>query len=84
MKDGTIYKMAPADAALGDVLAVSDEEWQQISPQLMPAPEITPVPDITPVQVAEQQAPTVAPAEPSIPEQKEISIAERIQGVFRR
>jgi hypothetical protein len=84
MKDGTIYKVAPAEAALGDVLAVSDEEWQQISPQLMPAPEVTPVPDISPVQVAEQSAPVVEPAEPSVPEQKEISITERIQGVFRR
>jgi hypothetical protein len=84
MNDGIIYKVAPADASLGDVLAVSDEEWQQISPQLTPAPAVTPVQDITPMQVAEQEAPEVAPAEPSLPERNETSIAERIRGVFRR
>jgi hypothetical protein len=80
-KDGAIYKAAPTDATIGDTLAVTDEEWQQLSPQLMPAP------DITPVQDAEQPAVVVAaptPTAPVEPEQKEISIAERLQGVFRR
>lgn len=78
-KDGTIYKVAPADATLGDVSAVSDEEWQQLSTELMPAA------DLLPVQITEQHAPApTAPVAPLEPEQREVSVAERLQGVFRR
>lgn len=78
-KDGkpprTIYKPAPADAELGDVLAVTKEEWEQLSPQL------TPGQSGNAVQVAAQPTPEPATlgAEP-----KEISIAEKLKGLFRK
>jgi hypothetical protein len=75
MNDGGIYKAAPPDAQLGDVIALTDEEWRQLSPQLMAAQSVTPP------QVPNQQNPAIAPMEP---EQKEVSIAERFQRVFRR
>jgi hypothetical protein len=81
LKDGAVYKAAPADAALGDVLAVSEDELQQLSSQLMPPAEITPA------QVAEAQVPAPAMETPTSPfesKQKELSVAERLQGVFRR
>jgi hypothetical protein len=81
LKDGAVYKAAPADAALGDELAVSEEELQQLSSQLMPPAEITPA------QVADVQVPAPATEIPTSPfesKQKELSVAERLQGVFRR
>jgi hypothetical protein len=77
-KDGNIYKAAPTDAALGDVLVVSDEEWTQISPKLNPTQAVTPV------EYA-QAAPAPAAPSPTLPEDAEkTSVAERLQSIFQR
>jgi hypothetical protein len=73
--DGSIYKAAPADAQLGDIVAVTEEEWQHLSPQFAPSQTSAPS------QVAAQTSPGVIPLEP---ERKEGSVAERLQGLLRR
>jgi hypothetical protein len=74
-KDGNIYKPAPADAELGDVLAVSDEEWVRLAPQATPG-ESGPA-----SQVAEQTMPAAVIPEAEPPR---VSIAEKLREIFRK
>ncbi len=73
--DNFIFKPAPANAELGDVLAVSDEEWAELAQML--APNETAAAS----KVVEQATPV-----PPTPEatQQTISVAERLQGLFRK
>ncbi|MCI0332388.1 MAG: hypothetical protein L0228_04095 [Planctomycetes bacterium] len=71
VNDNSIYKPAPAEAQLGDVLVVSDEEWAELAPLLAPN-EMAAAP-----LVAEQTTPA-----PTTPEKT--SVAERLQGLFRK
>ena len=78
--DGCVYKPAPADAELGDVLAVSEQEWDKLAPMLNP-PKAAAV-----TQVADQTTPAPTSSPPASPDTapERISIAERLQGLLRK
>jgi hypothetical protein len=74
------YKPAPSDAALGDVLAVSDEEWVKLAPVLIPEGTDQPgqVATISPAAPTAAQDPSQS-APPRTP-----SLAERFDRLFRK
>jgi hypothetical protein len=75
----SIYKPAPADAELGAVLAVSDEEWAELASLLRPEE------NRTPAQLAAQSV--TAPSGDTIaPDQKpeKTSLAERLGRLLKR
>jgi hypothetical protein len=74
LENGIIYKPAPTDAELGDVLAVSQQEWSELAPMLGPA-------EHSGRQIAEQ---TAQPTPPSAVEPARPSVAGRVQGLLRR
>jgi hypothetical protein len=69
-----VYKSAPTDAEIGEVLAVTDAEWAELAPMLAPRREENPA------QVAGQGAPE--PAAPGRPPEK-ASVAEKLQRLLR-
>jgi hypothetical protein len=74
-KNPTVYKPAPVEAAVGDVLAVTDAEWKELE-TVLTSPE-----QVKPLQIAEQPAPT--PTTPTAPPEG-INVAEKLQGLFRK
>jgi hypothetical protein len=72
----SIYKPAPPDAEVGKILAVTDQEWEELSPMLNP--QETPVASLT----AEQ--PVSPPSESPETTPKRISVAERLQSWLRK
>jgi hypothetical protein len=73
-----VYKPAPVDAKLGDVLAVSDEEWSELASPRRPN-------DAASGQLADQPASTAGDeASASATKPKRISLAERMGWLFTR
>lgn len=73
-----LYKPAPADAEVGDVVAVSEEEWGKLGPVLTPEQ----YPGGVLVDNQPPATPTDGSVAPAAPPAR-ISIAERLQGLFR-
>jgi hypothetical protein len=79
-----IYKPAPAEAQLGDVLAVSEADWAELAPILRPT-------EVPAASVAASEATTQPSASSNNPSatpagaaSEKISIAERLQRIFRK
>jgi hypothetical protein len=70
-----VYKPAPVDAEIGDVLALSDAEWAEL------APVLTPQRTVNATQVAEHTPP--APTTLGPPPEK-TSVVERLERLLRR
>jgi len=81
--DRTFYKPAPEGAELGDVLAVSDDEWVKLSAVLAPDQMELPATAVvdSPAKPASQPNGELKSLDPNA---KSPSIAERLQGVMRR
>jgi hypothetical protein len=77
--NGCVYKPAPTDAQLGDVLAVSEQEWDEL------APMINPTQAAAATQIAEQTPPAPALSPPVSPDTApgRISVAEHLQDLLR-
>jgi hypothetical protein len=71
-----IYKPAPPDAQLGDMLAVSEQEWNELGPVLSPAESVVTTPLSPPT-------PDVSSGTIKIGSEH-ISIAERLRGLLGR
>jgi hypothetical protein len=79
----TIYKSAPEDAKLGDVLPVTDEEWVKLAAVLSPDPTEGEAGAAAPIMArvgAQDGGEAAVPTEGS----KSVSIAERIQQFLRK
>jgi hypothetical protein len=78
--DACVYKPAPTDAELGDVLAVSEQEWDELTPMLSPTEAAAAT------QIAEQITPAPALSPPVSPETapERNSVAERLQDLLRK
>jgi hypothetical protein len=78
----TIYKPAPEDAQLGDVLPVTDEEWVKLAAVLSPDPtEGEPGAAVQMIANANAKSSEAAEAREG---SKSLSIAERLQQFFRK
>jgi hypothetical protein len=75
----TIYKPAPENAQVGDVMAISEEEWVKLAAVLSPDPtEIaTTAPPKAAVQPSESMPPLETPA-------KSPTFAERMQQIWKK
>jgi len=81
--DGCLYKPAPADAALGKVLAVTKEELSDMESVLKPAQEVAAEPEQSEVAVVEQAGPQPEDAAMPSEAEPEVSIAERLGRLFK-
>jgi hypothetical protein len=72
----SVYKPAPPDAEVGEILAVSDVEWEELSPmfssQQAPAASLTAEQPVSPPSDSPEAAP------------ERVSIAERLQSWLRK
>jgi hypothetical protein len=72
-----IYKPAPEEAELGEVVAVSDEEWTELAGLLRPD-------DAPRGRLADEAAATSADPQVGGPNSAGVSIAERLGRLFKR
>jgi hypothetical protein len=75
----TIYKPAPETAQVGDVMAVSEEEWVKLAAVLSPDP--TEIATSPPPKAASPASDDIRPLEPPA---KSPSLAERIQKMWKK
>ena len=75
----TIYKPAPETAQVGDVMAVSEEEWVKLAAVLSPDP--TEIATSAPPKAASPTSDDIRPLEPPA---KSPSLADRIQKMWKK
>jgi hypothetical protein len=76
-----VYKPAPMDAQLGDILPVSDDEWSELASILRPAEK-----DASSQLAGQPASPTPTADDSIVPdgESERLSIAERLGRLFKR